>query len=66
MLGSLILSQPLPALSQKFPAISQLSFFAGSPPALLRFAAEASKNLENAATAPTYWIAAVSAAEENF
>ena len=27
-------------------------------------AAEASQNLENAATAPTYWIAAVSAAEE--
>ena len=29
-------------------------------------AAEASKNLLNASTAPTHWIAAVSAAEENF
>ena len=45
----IILSQPLPALSQKFPAISQLYFSCGySPPARLRFAAEASKNLENA------------------
>ena len=61
----IILSQPFPALSQKFPAISQLSLFAGLfTLARLRFAAEASKNLESAATPPTYWIAAVSAAEE--
>ena len=58
---------PFPGLSQKFPAISQLYFSCGySPPARLRFAAEASKNLENAAAAPTRWIAAVSAAEDNF
>ncbi len=30
----------------------------------LTLAAEASKNLESVASAPTYWIAAVSAAEE--
>ena len=59
---------PFPAAPSALPEVPSYLpafFFAGLfTLACLRFAAEASKNLENTTTPLTRWIAAVSAAEE--